>query len=276
MSEPETGRAVTFNNNPFSGPFPEEVPLSRAPLVRVLAQIRFVDVLKIKDEEFIADFQERLRKEYPDFNLEQTSKITMGPSGPQKVEQGKVWRFSNLDGNWRVSLEPNFVALETLKYVSRGDFLERLERVLAAVREHFEPAFARRVGVRYVDRIVDPEFSQVSKLVRNEMLGIVRSDVHEHTEHTISQAIFTAPEGKLNARWGMLPPEGVHDPMVMEPVEGKSWILDIDVFHEFSEERAEFEVGKLTDVAHQLATRAYTFFRWSVTDEFLKAYGREL
>jgi len=249
------------------------VPLIRAPLVRVLAQIRFVDVLKINDDKFIANFQERLREEYPDTKREQTSSIVIGPTGPEKIERGQVWRFEDLDTNWRVSLEQNFVALETTKYESRSDFMKRLEIVLAAVSECFDPTLARRVGIRYVDRIEEPEFSRMSELVRPEMLGIVQPNVHEHVEHTMSSATFAAPEGRLGARWGMLPAGQTHDPAIMAPGTGKSWVLDIDAFRELSKERLKFDVENLIDVTGGLAGRAYTFFRWSVTDKFLEAYG---
>lgn len=264
---------MTTELDPFSGPFSKEVPLTRAPLVSVLSQIRFVDILKIDDENFIADFQEVLRDDYPDFKREHTSSILIGPSGPQKVEQGQVWRFANLEQTWRISLEHNFVALETTKYESRSDFMERLERVIKAVADCFRPAFARRIGIRYVDRIEGPEFNRVNELVRDEMVGIARPYLHDNIAQSMSHAIFNAKEGKLNARWGIVPAGETHDPNIVASVSGKSWLLDIDAFREFSDERLSFEAEPLTEIAHNLAARAYTFFNWSVTPEFLKTYG---
>ena len=50
---------------PLGGPSPAEVSLSAAPLVRVLAQGRFPDVLKIDAKDTVAGFQEEIREDYP-------------------------------------------------------------------------------------------------------------------------------------------------------------------------------------------------------------------
>lgn len=263
---------MPYTENPLTGPYAERLPLARAPLVKVLAQVRFNDVLKIKQEGFIADFQERLRRDYPDFSGEQTFALAIGPSGPQNVTPGKVWRFVNAEDNWRVSLEHNFVALETRAYVSRDEFMKRLREVLVAVSECFEPSFARRVGVRYVDRVEEPQFADLKDLVRSKMLGVVRSELHAHLSQAMSEAVFTTHEGKLSVRWGMLPPQGTYDPTTISPIDAPSWILDLD---SYSEERSGFEVERLVSVAEGLARRAYTFFQWSVTEEFLTTYGAD-
>ena len=50
---------------PF-GPAVQEVSLTRAPLVNVIAQVRFPAVMKIEaDSGFVATFQESIRKDYP-------------------------------------------------------------------------------------------------------------------------------------------------------------------------------------------------------------------
>jgi len=43
-----------------------------------------------------------------------------------------------------VSLAPDFAALETTGYTSRGDFLGRLETILDALEEHVGPALVPR------------------------------------------------------------------------------------------------------------------------------------
>ena len=50
---------------PLGGLAPREVPLSRSPLVRVIAQARFGSVLKIDSKDGVVPFQEAVRSEYP-------------------------------------------------------------------------------------------------------------------------------------------------------------------------------------------------------------------
>lgn len=51
--------------NPFGAPGPDEVPLERAPLVRVIAQLRFPPIVSLGRADFIGPFQEAIRSRYP-------------------------------------------------------------------------------------------------------------------------------------------------------------------------------------------------------------------
>jgi uncharacterized protein (TIGR04255 family) len=82
-------------------------------------------------------------------------------------------------------------------------------------------------------------------------------------------------EGHLLSRWGLLPPNGTHDPNAMPPVEGASWFLDIDVFRQFESPHGEMDADMIHTTATALATRSYSFFRWATTDRFLKVYGAQ-
>ncbi len=81
------------------------------------------------------------------------------------------------------------------------------------------------------------------------------------------------PEGMMRARWGLMPAGSTHDPSAMKPVDSVSWVLDIDSFTTFREKY--FHVEDILEAATKLAKRAYTYFRWSVTEEFMKTYGAE-
>src|SRR4051794_38655481 len=52
---------------PLGGSPPPEVPLLRAPLVAVVAQVQFASVLRIGQKEEIIPLQESLRRRYPIF-----------------------------------------------------------------------------------------------------------------------------------------------------------------------------------------------------------------
>jgi uncharacterized protein (TIGR04255 family) len=73
-------------------------------------------------------------------------------------------------------------------------------------------------------------------------------------------------------RWGHLPPGVTTDPAAIEPVDEPSWILDLDVF---TDDSAPFAVDAVLADAQRFADRVYTFFRWAVTNDFLRRYGGE-
>lgn len=264
-----------LDTNPLVAQPPSEVPLKEAPLIHVLAQVRFSSILSIQKSDFVAPFQEEIRGKYPILQAEQTRGLILGPQGMEPTEPRVTWRFADVSGSWRVSLAPDFVALETTLYSSRSDFLERLKDVLIALDVHVKPQIVERFGMRYIDRLVDPYTKEILKLVRPEVAGVIATEFREHVHQTISESLFNLPGGQdqILARWGILPENTTIDPAAVEPINEPSWILDLDM--SLSNQR-EFDVEALMGEAQRFAERIYTFFRWAVTDDFLRRFGGEL
>lgn len=258
--------------DPLVAPPPAEVPLKNAPLVRVIAQLRFPEILSVEQRDFVAPFQEAIRATYPVLRQEQTQGILLGPAMLAPAKPQIAWRFSDTDGHWRVSLTPEFLALETTKYVSRLDFFSRLEAVATALDEHIEPAQIDRLGVRYIDRITGAAVDDIATLVRAEVRGITGTIAATHATHALSESMFAVDGARVLARWGFLPPGATLDPAAIEPATEKSWILDLDMF---SAGPIPFVVSQVVERAQRYAERIYTVFRWAVTDEFLVRYGGE-
>lgn len=257
---------------PLSGPLPSEVALPQAPLVRVLTQIKFPTILSIgTNDSEVAAFQEKIRSVYPILEREQGFQLTMGSaSAPPEVRPGVIWKFRDLKGHWQVTLTPDFVTLEAFQYSSRADFSERLENVLAAVQSTYAPSAALRVGVRYVDCIKPPHVDRIEDLFQPAVLGIHKTELGKAAEVNMTECLLRAEEGKIQCRWGLLPAGATHDPGIPLPPEGKSWVLDLDMF---SSEQMPFDAADLSEVVRSYAGRLYAVFRWMIKDEFLVVYG---
>lgn len=266
------GSILGENQNPLTAPLPAEVPLPESPLVRVIGQVRFPPVLSLENRDFIAPFQEAIRSTYPVLRPEHTQGIMLGPQGVAPGPKQIAWRFSDVEGGWRVSIAPEFVAIETTSYTSRGDFLKRLQFVVEAFAEHVEPALMQRLGVRYIDRVTGDALADISRLVRQEVLGIVALPFSEHAHHSLTETVFAMPGSKEQflARWGKVPAGATVDPSAIEPIAEPSWVLDIDMF---SNEEHPFAAEEIVNTARRFTERLYTVFRWAVTDDFLRRYG---
>jgi len=268
------GGALTADYDPLVALPPEEVPLPDAPLVRVVAQVRFPPIVSIDRPEFIGPFQEAIRDTYPILRPERTHALVVGPQGSVPVQEQMAWRFNDVEEDWRVSLTPQFLALEATKYTSRSDFLDRLRVVVEALNTHMDPppGVVERLGVRYIDRVTDDALDEITSLVRHEILGIASTPLAARARHLLSETLFELSEGReqLLARWGHIPPNGTVDPAAIEPIEKPSWILDLDMF---STESRPFDTKEIVKDAGRYAERLYTFFRWTVTKAFLTRYG---
>ena len=250
----------------------EEIPLANAPLARVVAQVQFTPIFKIRSEDYVAPFQELIRSEYPKA-LHESHQIAQFFGADATARADIVWRFLSAKGDWQVSLAPTFVALETRAYTSRADFMIRLKRVVTALKSAVGSAQVTRVGVRYVDHLKSPEVERVTEMLRPEMLGVVNTPLRPRLLHMFSEVFCDVAEGKLLARWGLLPPNGTHDPNVIPPIPTASWFLDLDVFKQYAEPFEELDADAIQATAVALATRVYALFRWATTDKFLAVYG---
>jgi uncharacterized protein (TIGR04255 family) len=262
-----------MTEDPLVAPTPTEVPLENAPLVRVIAQVRFPTILAIEQRDFVVPFQEAIRSTYPVLRQEQAQGVLVSPAGVTPVKPQTAWRFADVAGHWRVSLTPEFLAVETTKYTSRVDFLARLRTVVAALDEHAEPKLIDRLGIRYIDRITGAAVDDIANLVRPEVRGITGTPVASRAAHALAETMFELDDVRMVARWGLLPPGATVDPAAIEPASDKSWILDLDMFNA---NPIPFSVDRVVADAKRFAERIYTFFRWAVTDDFLRRYGGKL
>jgi uncharacterized protein (TIGR04255 family) len=255
--------------DPFASPSPEQVSLPQAPLVRVIAQVRFPKSLAVEERATAAAFQKLVQVEYPVLRHEQIQTVIVGPEGTAQAAETS-WRFADVDNHWRLSLAPEFLALETTNYTSRADFLDRLQRGLSALHQIIDPKLTDRIGVRYIDRVTGPAFKQLPKLVRPEALGIFDTPLQKYVRHALTESLLAVDDGVIRMRTAVMPPNATHDPTALEPVAEPSWILDLDMFSEKSEPFAPAEVMAR---ATRFTERVYALFRSLITEEFLRQYG---
>lgn len=259
------------NLNPFQDPPPSEVPLPRAPLERVVAQVRFPKLLIISTPAGAAAFQEKIRAKYPEFTEERLAGFPFGAPGPVEPRYETIWRFFDASGVWRVSLGTDYVALETKHYTSRKEFIQRFAEVIDALASTLDPKSAARIGVRYVSRVTGPQYEALGQLLRAPIHGpgVLPAFLSAHTV-LVSEGVFKSKEGGVRTRWGYLPNNAIHEPDLLDPMNKPSWILDID---SYAENRVPFTSKDLTPITRALAERCYAVFRGMVTDQFLKEYG---
>ena len=260
--------------SPFVGPVPSTVQLLNAPLTAVLVQIRFPDVLSIAKAEFIADFQESIRMNYP-FNQEHHNSVLELMDGNFKQTKVTNWRFFDKERQWRISLASNFLALETRAYKSRTEFTQRTVDVMHALSSTINPNLMTRIGVRYVNQLYGPKWEQLSRYIRPEVLGISIEEHQEKLSRTLNEIAGETDVGLMTSRWGFMPANQTHEPDLMPQISTPSWFLDIDVYNDFAQPES-FDVKEIESRVMRLAARAYGFFRWTVNDEFLISCGGDI
>lgn len=266
---------MTFStHNPFTDPAPNSVSLVAPPLSGVLVQISFPEILSIADKYYVGEFQDRIRSEYP-FNLLNQNVTIKSLNETPSLTQTPNWRFFDESRYWRVSLSTSFLAIETRKYSGRENLIQRVTDLVDALFTTVKPEFLTRLGVRYVDRMHGKPLENIVDYVRPEVLGMISSDLSKHVNQASSEFMAETDYESLIARFGYMPPNQTHNPELMPAIDIPSWYLDTDVFHAF-DQPVEFANFNFPTKVLTFASRAYSFFRWVVNDDFLQLYGGEV
>lgn len=262
---------VVKSINPLRVPAPKEVPLENAPLLRVIGQIRFPLIENINNEKFIAQFQEAIKGRFPILR-KKLQEIMLTPTGPIKTPDSTIWRFQSVDQSSQVSLTTSFLALETIKYSNRGDFISNLQTAYSYLDEMFEIPLVDRIGLRYIDRIEFDSIEELLTLTSPEAAGVLASSIAEDAVLAIqdNQFSFGKEGGQIRARWGMVPPNATFDPATIEPSSKRTWVLDLDTYSNPQKRYSESDIKKTLE---DFAEKSYSVFRWVVSDSFLKRFG---
>lgn len=167
---------------PLNLPPPSENVLGSAPVALVICQVRFEELVgEQTSRRLLAIYQDLGAEESPypvvEQSFNQTLNLQVGDAGVQALgpQSQSGWRLSSRDGTWNAYLMPNHVTLETTEYTSwREEFRERFAALLAAASRELDPQLEQRLGLRYVNRITEPQVSSPSEwrgYIADEFLG---------------------------------------------------------------------------------------------------------
>lgn len=255
MAFPESPRVIYRNN----------------PLEQVICQLRFPPILRIGSETPAA-YQEAIRNQYPLFEekaanpLELPSELlkVVGSDFPLPIGP-KAYEFISADQVWRVGITRDFIALTCRKYERWEDFKAHLERPLAAIIEHYSPAFYTRVGLRYRDVIrrsaLNLKGVEWSALLRPHVAGELSApEIAGEIERVMKDVTITLnKESHVRIRHGL-----AHGKQNGE----LCYVIDSDFY---TEERTEIKDGPA--ILDHFNRQSGRLFRWCITDRLHEAMG---
>lgn len=244
--------------------------LSRAPLARVLCQVRWPLLSKF-DLDLTADELSRaIGDAFPLRDAQQELQFTLGPSGVSQQSIGTIHRFQSADRGWTVSLGSQFLSLETTRYDGHADFIQRLGVAMTALTHAASIPFLIRVGYRYTNRLTgSADLDRLGAFFVEGVLGGLAQGDTSQLLRTVTESVYSS-EGSdyLLVRSALLEPQMALEP-TLPPAEEKSWILDLDSFREDPD---GLPVEALPEVATQLSATATGHF-WSVIkDDFIERF----
>lgn len=265
--------------DPFLESPVEEVHLTAPPLQTVLFQVTFPKpVASLRIASFRERLTESLAKEYPYAEDQPIFQVVIRPGqmAAPTPSSSSAYVMTDDTQTWTLNVADDNLSLSTTAYTDREDFLTRSRRVFDVVADHAVPPGISRLGLRYINRISGEAAIESFVPTLNSAVRSVRDVVSQSTsgtiQHLLTDLSYVWPDGKrLQARWGQLPPQAVHDGL-LAPLNETSWILDID---SVMEKPAMFNPEELEGSLRDLSERSYRLFRWVFTDDALKQFGSQ-
>lgn len=241
--------------------------LSRAPLVRVLCQVRWPKLTKFDAARVADSLAQAIGDDYPFSDQQQEMQITIDQAGVHQQPGGVIRRFLSHDRAWTVTLSEMFLALDTTEYQGHDDFIARLGVVMDALLVAAPIPSLARVGYRYTNRLDnEADLERLKTLFKPSILGWLEQGDSSTVIQTVSETLLKQGEHYLMVRSALLGPGAVLDP-TLPPVQTRSWLVDIDSFVESAQ-----EPDMARGLARDLSARASGHFRTLITPEFLERF----
>lgn len=256
----------------------ENLRLRRPPLVLVLAQIVVNPIANLGD--YVPDIQARLRKtEFTDFKPVSAPTLIV-EDGRFSFKENKIWSFLTRDKRTAIVLSPEAIVIQTSSYDHFAPFKERIVEIVGHVNAGVEGySTRRRLGLRYVNQVIQIDDVPVSDLLQPGLLGFQP----QHLESRISysgESVFQMDKGALAVRFSHTAspiglPIGI-DAFGMDiPFENNDHgkvLLDID---RFDQAEYDFNIESLTADLTAFNVDAENAFRYAITDRALKLWKEE-
>jgi len=245
-------------------PLQPDVQLENAPLSEVVCQVRYPPILRISTEEPTA-FQERIRDRFPLVDLEHGFVLRLPRPGakeaPAAEPKASVYRFHTPDEQTTISLAADFYAVSTTAYTHWGDFTRVLDLAHQAVEQLYRPAYATRIGLRYINRLT---FQNTGCQTVDELFGVLRAEltapIHNPAwgEAVELHCRLVLPDGPARLTIGTV---------FETPEDGPTFVLDFDYFEE-----GRLELDRLIERCTCYNDAIYGAFRWAVRDDKLEIF----
>ncbi|HWJ65119.1 MAG TPA: TIGR04255 family protein [Nocardioides sp.] len=269
--------AAVFTDVPLGGlPSADTTLLKNAPLEVAIIEVRFTSALAAVPVDLAARAREALTTALEvDFPIIQpatqgTMQVNFNAGGASwSGDETKGWQVASGDGQHSATVFPGSLIWQVGDYRRWSESMRApLEVLLGAITKDLAPSLVQRIGLRYVDRFVDPTCTTLSDWfgkIDDTLLGPLGNSVFGSMVHQAQQQF----EVTLDGRHGALLRHGpIHD----QSSKSVNYLLDIDVF---AHAAAVFNAADVVDGAERLNRTALSLFQACVSAEYLKSLQGE-
>jgi uncharacterized protein (TIGR04255 family) len=179
--------------------------------------------------------------------------------------QGLAYEFVDKEGEWKLVLSSDFLALSTLKYRQWEDFRSRLSAAIDLLVRYYTPSHFTRVGLRYQDIVIRSELGLENcpwrELLQPSVLGIFATNDLPEEEFSEAISLFACHLDYAGAIVRVR-----HGLAKTNESEELGYLLDADFYTENLTEIKD-AIGYL----NLFNREAGNLFRWCITEKLHRA-----
>ena len=184
-------------------------------------------------------------------------------------DQAKGWQISSADGHHSATVFPASVIWQVGMYKRWGLSMRApLEVLLSAIATDLSPSLVQRIGLRYVNRFVDPACKALGDWngkIGATLLGPLGNPVFGEKVTGAQQQVEIALDGRHGALLR-------HGPIPDQASKSVGYLLDLDVF---ANGASPFKAAEVLDAAERLNRTALSLFQACVSADYLKSLQGE-
>ncbi len=240
----------------------ESDELTDAPLVTVIAQVRFNNQNVLSTHQGASTFHSSVIDNYPRFLAEPQSTITANAGGVSSTAVPQ-WRLTDFEKIWACVVGPEQLAIETKSYSTWPVMRARLEEALLALDGVSGPRVRERIGLRYVNHIPPNTSGSFTGMVSEHLLGLTEvAGWKEAMALSLTQVMVSSGTTQMAIRYGRGSSQiGLPD---------GAWVLDIDCADETP---SPFEASNVLTYFDDLNDAALRCFHASLGRELKMSLG---
>jgi uncharacterized protein (TIGR04255 family) len=263
---------------PLGGlPSADKTLLANAPLEVAIIEVKFTSSTAEVPVEVAARIRDALAEvvtvDFPTIQpaTQRAMQINFNAQGASwSGDQMTGWQVASSDGQHSAMILPGSVVWQVGDY-KRWSLSMRapLEVLLSAVEMDPAPSLVQRVGLRYVDRFVDPSCKSIGDWVGKidtTVLGPLGNVVFGGMVRGAQQQIELALDGRHGALLR-------HGPIYDQTSKTVNYLLDLDVF---AHGASAFAVADIVATAERLNRTALSLFQACVSADYLKSLQGEI
>jgi len=264
--------------------YPNREVFPQAPLALVVAEMRFSDAARLRQQQTKDDVAIALEERFPFAEPLQQTDFSLTPTAPPQIQQRIGVVLKNAASTEMLTITSESVTYETTAYTNFDDLLEAVTAACdALVAAKVRPAL-RRIGLRYIDEVRVPEaiidVRQWGKWIDHRLidhLEVGPDDAPATTMQSVSAYDLGGGKG-LNFRCAALNQGTIVVPQFLKrPAvdSGPFFVLDFDGFHDFTGAPAvSLTCAAVRDSLSAVHIPCGNVFQRSITDEARALFRR--